>query len=80
MTDREDLLHSAQEIARRKDQRNRSEFAVRRDLRELDDEVASMEAGSKGLGDDIEATRRMIADELRRERWGHGPFHPDDAA
>jgi hypothetical protein len=73
--DRRDRQHTA---ARRRDQRNRGEFALRRELRRIDGEVARLEADGAAFDDNFEATKRMIAHELRRERWGKGPFeaHP----
>jgi hypothetical protein len=62
--------------ARARDDADRTEFSIRRDFRKLDGDVARMTARSEALGDDIERTKRLIAEELRRERWGHGPFKP----
>jgi hypothetical protein len=53
---------SAQEIACRKDQRNRAEFALRREWREMKGQVASMEASVPSGGATGRSARTMASD------------------
>jgi hypothetical protein len=69
------VVPSAREIARRKDQRNRAEFALRREWREMKGQVASMEASVASGGATGRSARTTASDvsdcvSLRRLRPG----------
>jgi len=69
MTDRE-------ELAQLHDEANRAEFAIRREERDITDELAQLDDDGQRLGQAEENAKQEIGAELRKEHWGRDPERP----
>jgi hypothetical protein len=64
------------EQARRHDEENRAEFAIRRQEKEMESVERALERELKAFEADEEKTKRRISDQWRSEHWGREPEHP----
>jgi hypothetical protein len=64
--------------AQRHDAENREAYAARRLEEAMLAEEREMEAEMRSFEEDEAQTKRRIAEEWRKEHWGHDPERPPD--
>jgi hypothetical protein len=70
------VVDEPDDIARLRDEENREELAIRKDLNAMAAEEREMERAMEAFEDDADQAKRQIEAELRKEHWGRTPERP----